>query len=202
MILGGSTVVHCPFCGQSKELMSILSGNTFGAKVWSDNKQIFPMLPRLSPVQKCPSCGEYYCLSMVEQGENENGHSTDLGHLTYEETKEAFAKLINPELCNQETELDMRILLHHAYNDHHWRYEVRTPSDEDKALFHENALWLIENWVEDDLLKAEFYREIGEFDKAAELIITITPNSDFLQGIVDNVKERLERKDTAVFKIR
>lgn len=30
MILGGSTVVHCPFCGQSKELMSILSGNTFG----------------------------------------------------------------------------------------------------------------------------------------------------------------------------
>ena len=50
--------------------------------------------------------------------------------------------------------------------------------------------------------RANRLRAACEFDKAAELISTIAPNSDFLQGIVDNVKERLERKDTAVFKIR
>ncbi|MBQ5826432.1 MAG: hypothetical protein IIW46_03015 [Bacteroidaceae bacterium] len=138
---------------------------------------------------------------MAKQEYNEDCDSHDLGHLSYDEAKEAFAQLLG-DSCDQETELDMRLLLHHAYNDHHWRYEVRTPSDEDKALFHDNGLWLIENWLQDDVIKSEFYRQISEFDKAAELISTVAPDSDFLQEIVDNIKERLERKDTAVFKIR
>lgn len=201
MTFGGSLLVHCPFCEQHKELMSITSGNTFGAKLWSDNKQECPMLPRLSSIQKCPNCGKYYRMSMAKQEYNEDSYSHDLGHLSYDEAKEAFAQLLG-DSCDQETELDMRLLLHHAYNDHHWRYEVRTPSDEDKALFHDNGLWLIENWLQDDVIKSEFYRQISEFDKAAELISTVAPDSDFLQEIVDKIKERLERKDTAVFKIR
>ena len=49
--------VKCPFCGTKKELMTLVSGNTFGAVYWSDNKRIAPMLPTVSPVQKCSNCG-------------------------------------------------------------------------------------------------------------------------------------------------
>ena len=63
MIPGPSLRKECPYCGQVKELLSLRSGNTFGATHWSDTKSIYPMLPENSQVQKCPGCGKYYFLS-------------------------------------------------------------------------------------------------------------------------------------------
>ena len=53
-IFGNAEIVKCPYCGTKKELINLVSGNTFGAVYWSDNKRIAPMLPQASPVQKCP----------------------------------------------------------------------------------------------------------------------------------------------------
>ena len=52
MNLGPARILTCPHCGAKKEVLSLLSGNTFGQQVWSDNKTIAPMLPRVSFVQK------------------------------------------------------------------------------------------------------------------------------------------------------
>ena len=54
MIPGNAEIVKCPYCGTEKMLMTLISGNTCGAEYWSDNKRIAPMLPSVSPVQKCP----------------------------------------------------------------------------------------------------------------------------------------------------
>lgn len=48
MLPGNPQILTCPYCGQTKNIMSLLSGNTFGAQLWSDNKQIAPMLPEIS----------------------------------------------------------------------------------------------------------------------------------------------------------
>ena len=50
MMPGNPRILICPFCGTEKQIMSLISGNTFGAELWSDNKQIAPMLPEISYV--------------------------------------------------------------------------------------------------------------------------------------------------------
>lgn len=52
----------CPHCGKEKYIRTILSGNTFGGKGWSDGRWYFPMLKRPSPYQKCRHCRHYFSL--------------------------------------------------------------------------------------------------------------------------------------------
>ena len=59
MTPGNPQIFTCPFCGEKKEIMTLASGNTFGAELWSDNKRIAPMLPEISLVQKCPKLYPY-----------------------------------------------------------------------------------------------------------------------------------------------
>lgn len=48
MVIGNPQIVKCPFGGNEKMLMSLMSGNTIGAIYWSDNKRYAPMLPQVS----------------------------------------------------------------------------------------------------------------------------------------------------------
>ncbi len=52
----------CPRCGRFKHIRTILSGNTFGARGWSDGQWYYPMMPQPSPYQKCPQCRHYFLL--------------------------------------------------------------------------------------------------------------------------------------------
>ena len=60
MTLGPPTRLTCPHCGKVKYILSIASGNTFGATHWSDTKHDYPMLKSPSAVQRCPHCGGYF----------------------------------------------------------------------------------------------------------------------------------------------
>ena len=60
MTLGNPTRLTCPHCGKVKHILSIASGNTFGAVHWSDTKHVYPMLKSPSSVQRCLHCGHYY----------------------------------------------------------------------------------------------------------------------------------------------
>ena len=60
MLPGKPTKLTCPYCGKPKYIKSLLSGNTFGERMWSDTKRDYPMWRSTSPVQRCPHCGKYY----------------------------------------------------------------------------------------------------------------------------------------------
>lgn len=200
---GNPRILVCPFCGKEKEIMSLISGNTFGAEIWSDNKQIAPMLPEISYVQKCPHCGKYYIIGRQEVKYAKDGHSFDQGLLTYPEMKEAFVQLSEEGFVNEKEETNVRMMLHHAYNDYHYRTEEKeVVNEEDKTLFHENGLWLINNLITDSVMKAEFYREIGEIDTARSILDSVTVEDEFLKGIVTEIKDRLEVNNCKVFKIQ
>ena len=122
MKLGNPLILTCPFCGKEKEIMSLVSGNTFDSELWSDNKQIAPMLPEISYVQKCPHCRKYYIMGrMGRQAVKiaKEGCSYEDGHLTFSEMKEAFAQLSEEGFINEKEESNVRIMLHHAYNDYY-----------------------------------------------------------------------------------
>ena len=200
---GNPRILVCPFCGKEKEIMSLISGNTFGAELWSDNKQIAPMLPEISYVQKCPHCGKYYITGRQEVKYAKDGYSFEKGLLTYPEMKEAFAQISEEGFLNEKEEINVRMMLHHAYNDYYYRTdEKKVISEEDKTLFHENGLWLINNLITDSVMKAEFYREIGEIDTAKSILDSITVEDEFLKRIVTSIKERLEVNNCQVFKVQ
>ena len=203
MMPGNPRILVCPFCGKEKEIMSLISGNTFGAELWSDNKQIAPMLPEISYVQKCPHCGKYYITGRQEVKYAKDGYSFEKGLLTYPEMKEAFAQISEEGFLNEKEEINVRMMLHHAYNDYYYRTdEKKVISEEDKTLFHENGLWLINNLITDSVMKAEFYREIGEIDSAKSNLDSITVEDEFLKRIVTGIKERLEVNNCQVFKVQ
>lgn len=200
---GNPRILVCPFCGKEKEIMSLISGNTFGAEIWSDNKQIAPMLPEISYVQKCPHCGKYYITGRQKVKYAKDGYSFDQGLLTFPEMKEAFVQLSEEGFVNEKEETNVRMMLHHAYNDYYYRSDDnKEVSAEDKKLFRENGIWLIDNLITDSVLKAEFYREIGDFEIAHDILESVEVEDEFLKRIVSLIQDRLQNNDCRVFKIQ
>lgn len=74
--------------------------------------------------------------------------------------------------------------------------------EDDKKLFRENGLWLINNLITDNVMKAEFYREIGDIETAKNLLDTVVVEDDFLKKIVSSIRKRLEINNCEVFKIQ
>lgn len=204
MTPGPLRILTCPFCGGEKKVMTLASGNTFGAEVWSDNKQIAPMLPEISYIQKCPHCGKYYILSRQEPKYDRGSRMTfEKGTLSYCEMKEAHVQICCEGFANQDEEANVRMMMFHSFNDHYYRRACdEQPGEEDVALFREQGLWLIENLITDSVLVAEFYREIGEMKKAQECINSAIPDNDVIRSIMLQIKERILANDSRVFKLK
>ena len=130
MITGFAQILTCPQCGGTKKVKRLVSGNTYGQTVWSDNKVFAPMLSRVSFVQKCSSCGAYYLLSR-QKTKYSNDFSSNLGELSYEEMKEAWTALKTLDNLTENERLAMLMMLLWAYNDKYNRYAVKEiPEDE------------------------------------------------------------------------
>ena len=201
MNLANPQILTCPFCGEKKEIMSLISGNTFGAKMWSDNKCINPMYPEISLVQKCPRCEKFYIRTRQEAVWAKTGSSFEQGLLTYEEMKQAFAQLMEAGDLTHDEEANVRMMLHHAHNDNFRSEQTSDFTDADLTLFRENALWLIQNIITDRVMKAEFYREIGDFDKAKSILDEVHASDPFYITLVDKIQDKIANRDSAVFQL-
>jgi hypothetical protein len=68
MMPGPDYVYQCPNCGNLITCGSLSSGNTFGAKIYSDGKRIAPMLPEFPDLTKCRKCNSIFWLSKLKKG--------------------------------------------------------------------------------------------------------------------------------------
>lgn len=203
MYPGKPQLLTCPHCGNEKEVIYLLSGNTFGAELWSDNKMIAPQLPEASYVQRCPHCGKYYIMERQEVRFSKSRSSFEQGLLTFEEMKEAFSQISSEGFESTMEEGRVRMMLHHAFNDFRGRTgKKKELSEADQKLFTENAKWAIANIITSNMLKAEFYREIGEMDAAKAILDAATISDEFAQKIYDSIKKRIENNDNRVFRIQ
>lgn len=66
MQLGPDKYYKCPNCGAYLYTHTILSGNTFGAREYSDGKMVAPMLPEYPNLTKCGECGTIVMLKQLE----------------------------------------------------------------------------------------------------------------------------------------
>ena len=205
MLPANAKIVKCPFCGERKELLNLASGNTFGARHWSDQKMIAPMLPRVSPVQKCPKCGKYY-LEYKQPYKEGDDWSSERGELTYRQWKEAYAQLQSDKRIKKD---DLQIVRHQliqAFNDEYYRGGDCAPAAEE-AYFVNVIHEYIDacSWNKKNILfKAELYREAGDMDKCAETLssISIDKLQDFEAKIYREIEDRMKKGDKIVFEIK
>ena len=202
MIPGPALILTCPYCGTHKAVLSLRSGNTFGQKLWSDNKSIAPMLPRVSFVQKCPSCGGFFLMSRQES-EPKYGKkpSFNKGDLSYLELKKAWNSLKNtPDLTDDE-KLGVLIMQVWAYNDQYTRDAVKPAPEEEQQYIRDIIDMLLALDSVDDLLKAELLRETGRFEESMSLINGYSTEDEFLQRLLNRLKEENLASNTRPFLI-
>lgn len=186
--------------------MSLLSGNTFGARLWSDNKQDAPMLPRLSSVQKCPLCGGYFMITDTKPvySKKRGAYSEDTGDLSYEEMKEAYNSLKSEDLSQTER-LELLFSMIHSYNDafRYGRDETRT--EEDASLHRECLLRAIEMLKSQNQsaipLIAEFHREAGQFDQCLAALKNYEPENEFDHRICAAIRQNAQDGSSQVIEI-
>lgn len=207
MLPGPAIVLSCPFCGGTKEVMSLESGNTIGMSLWSDTRREFPMFPEASPIQRCPHCRNYYFYEDVKKEYSNDPESSissygQLGKLSYVELKEALKQW-------ESSSPDPRQLwvLHRefflAYNDAFRRFPDKTspsPADEDEALFNKivwEMLVSVGQIPDFYLFYAELLRETGRFEDAKKVLLQQEKEED--QWVVDAMLRHIEANDTLPF---
>ena len=192
-------LAKCPHCKHKKKIMQLMSGNTFGATLWSDSKQVAPMLPTPSPIQKCPNCGHFYELRKVKlkQGSDLWGET---GWLQFDDAIDAYNEL--PRETPQERE-QLTIIFTWAFNDIYRFDHTPTPEQFDtfKRVISECLQLPIFTAPDQTLIKAELYREIGMFDKCISILNDYNPGNEFELDIKNKIIEKAEANDTKVFKL-
>ena len=193
---------ECPYCHEVKELLSLISGNTFNGEQWSDTKSIYPMLPHNSEIQKCPSCGKYYFLSdakTLPEGK-ERSFSMDTGHLGFDELREAYNQLY--ESASEDRKFILRLNLLYAFNDKYVRQGVASiDSGDDWEFFVDNCKSMLKMEKTIPTLRAELYREIGEFEQCVKYLDTIEPAGEFENKVRDMIRERALSGNRDVFRL-
>lgn len=197
-------VLICPDCGGKKEVLNLASGNTFHGTLWSDTRRIYPMLPEVSPIQKCPHCGRYYFMEEAKSRTclASNSYSNELGELNFDELKEAREQMSNLSLSDkQQWILNYQLFL--AYNDKFRRglEEVAShPSEEDESIFGqvvEELLVGANPSSDSDILQAELLRETGRFDQAKAILLRHESENE--RWVVDAMLKHIDQEDTMPF---
>ena len=198
MIPGPQIIRQCSECAGLIIEDSIISGNTFGATLWTDGKQEAPMLPDQPWLVKCPHCQKLIWID--EQKEvarippfNQNkdykkARSYDLPEL------EDYFSLLEEKNLNQEKELYVRIRAWWKGNDVR-RGNKKNPSGlTKKERANLQTLFKVLDPVDDNqrILMAEIKRELEDFDGAVELLDKTFPDrfSHFVSTIRKLAKER------------
>lgn len=196
-----ATLLKCPFCGKEKEVLSLMSGNTIHGRQWSDLKSVYPMLPKVSPIQKCPSCGKYYFAENVEKRQGTD-YSFEKGDLTYQELKEAAVQF--GDTLEKKDRDTLNILLLWAYNDIYNRegVDIKEAPFEERDYIDDVHDELLARDDVDNVVYAEFLREAGDFDDALDLLERCHPEEEFLAKIVERMKHYARERNAIAFEIK
>lgn len=209
MLPGPDQVIACPNCRGLARYFTLRSGNTFGARVWTDGKQVAPMLPRPPAVVKCLHCAKCYWLEDAEKigevGDWENSDQpvnpewVNAEHVE-EPTVLEYDAAIRAGLARDRTqERSLRILAWWRGNDP-LRGDNEVPPDppdpETFKAFRDNLealVDLLDNDENDLLMKAEALRELGRFSEASRILNSVTSRE--FREVVRQLRERCECRD-------
>ncbi len=179
MLPGPDIVIACPLCGALAKYRTLMSGNTFGARLWSDGKQIAPMLPARPMFVLCHACHEVYALSdATELGEVPLGPESakpeweSAPYVSEPDEAAYYDAIAKCDSNNNDTERmrNMRILTWWSHNDSYRNEKVDDPrADSEDPRWRENAeslLALLGDDMNEQFMGVELLRQLGRYAEA------------------------------------
>lgn len=210
MLPGPNQVYECPLCKKLLFRRSLMSGNTFGAEVFSDGKRIAPMLPEYPNLTKCPECNSMFWLSNLEEigsfssresrVNSEWEKAIEVEFLTIYEYQLAIEKKV---FTTKGEESFIRQRIWWGFNDRIRDGNPIFSSSEDVLLWTSNAYRLIElldiEELNHKIMIAELHRNLEDFNACMEIINSIEdPQLDFVKNAFE--RECL-KKNAEVFQL-
>ncbi len=209
MIPAPDSVYQCPKCDNLLKNRNLLSGNTFGARIFSDSKRIAPMLPEYPNLTKCRKCNTIFWLCKLqeigtldwsnEQNPNwENADSADF--LTIDD----YLNAIETGLAeNVDEEVLIRMLIWWAFNDRLRNGKEIFRNESDEIRWKENCLALMALLdLKNDsqkIMLAELNRNLGDFEKCISIIDSI--ETDNMKWVQEKYRQECEIKNKWVFQL-
>lgn len=216
MIPGPDQVIACPSCKGLAKYGTLVSGNLFGAKAWTDGKQVALMYPEPPPVVKCKHCGDFYWLTEADEvgtldpwREPASPEEASWVQAEYvqEPTEQEYYEALRKNLARtREEERNLRVLTWCRRND---RFRDR-PASRDEGQGDLSSEWranlqalvsLLDEADENDcIMKAEALRHLERFQEAMRILDQI--RSPQYSAIVSKIRSLCETGDTCVREIR
>ena len=176
----GETIYRdCPSCGEMLVERTLLSGNTIGARYWTDGKMEAPMFPHSPALVRCAHCRNLLWLPEAPQHEFETApkmFETVQGALDPIAPSESdYLEAIENGLApDKERELYCRVHAWHRFNDARRDEKNAENLSElpDQTAANMKALFamLERNKPDERMLRAELARELGRFPEALQLL--------------------------------
>ena len=181
MTPGPDYFYKCPNCSNIIKRWSLASGNTFGAKDYSDGKRIAPMFPVPPYVTKCKKCATIFWLEeskevgTQERDKKPNPAWENADEAEYLEIDDYFEVLKTGKIDDEEEEMLYRMFIWWAYNDRIRDGKEIFIDKNDEAQWKENCQELIKllDATEEPqkiLMDAELNRNLGNFDISTALL--------------------------------
>ncbi len=206
---GPTIVSKCYKCKGLFKQWTLASGNTFTARFWPDGLMKAPMMPDMPPLINCPCCEDFIWRSNCEEIEVINGYdSGDEIKAKYPNVKmykdptiDTFMLALEEKGLRKNREGYIRTKLMHFFNDVNRDMEI--PISEPSNFQIENYKRLLEIATKDNandtMIRAEIYREIGEFEKCLELLDKVK-SEDFAINVAV-LRDLCKNKDSRVMEI-
>lgn len=183
MLLGPTYVYKCSNCDNLLQKGSIISGNSIGAKLYSDGKLIARMFPDFPNLTKCKKCDTIFWISkqkeIGEYGwfEGEDSEWSDADNVEFLDIDDYFRALDEKLDENDKENLYIRTQIWWSYNDRTRKGEELFTDKNDEIRWRENCktLLLILNHkiLDQRIMIAELYRNLGEFENCISTIKSI-----------------------------
>lgn len=211
---GPIQVIECPGSDAVRLVITLHSGNTFGAVFWSDGFRIAPGLPDLPQITRCTSDGPIFWVDSARVRGEITAGSADVnpGWLAEPAVRSLDAAELHQALAlglgdTPQRERYLRLRAWWADNASH-RGVQATGSSVAASDFpagspaRANLEALAQLFDETDpgerLMKAEALRELGRFDEARSLLPAEAPSVPGLQAHWALLTERLAARDARV----
>lgn len=122
------------------------------------------------------------------------------GDLNFEEAREALEQLY--DFSNEKRRFILRLYVLYSFNDKYGREGLKYLYDGDDYLyFFENCREMIKMDQTNPTLRAELYREIGEFEQCVQYLDSIEPVSGYENEVREQIRKRALESDCMVFQL-
>lgn len=202
MLPGPTIIKRCSLCSQPIAQHTIASGNTFGAKCWTDGKREAPMLPDRPWLVMCPHCQAALWIDELEElAEHE---FLEMPDNRFSEVKpyrlpsgNEYLVCLERDITPPEKERYVRLRTWWIGNDiRRTQYAEMPLSASEISNLTAFAQLLDESNPNDLVMKAEVMRELGRFDEAGALLALSVDHN--LSQAVAIIRRLVEKSDPYV----